>query len=355
VMTARSVQVLYHLYLVNQNTDQGVIGPVLTEAYMDRQYRADLAEARLREETRHAAGMLAALVDLRSDGASPLLEAAVERRWDLCCRTVLGLLPSFDYDPRRLERATRALRMGDPDWRTRALAALETTLSAAHLEVLTLLAQPARGPATASRQRSREEWLVELAMGRYDWATPWVRACALRALDPDNRGAREVLTRASTETIPLVAETALAMLAGQGARDTTIDKVLMLKDVSIFAAITHEELADVANLLTERRAAPGERIVEKGDIGDCLYVVASGRVRVHDGERTLRDLGRNQFFGELSLLDAEPRSASVSAVEPTHLFRLGQADFYALIADRPQIVHTINRGLCQMIRGRVTT
>src|SRR5262249_2166117 len=132
---------------------------------------------------------------------------------------------------------------------------------------------------------------------------------------------------------------------------TTIDKVVLLKEVSIFGGIPHEELAEVASLLSERWVPRGELIVEKGDLGDCLYVIASGRVRVHDGDRTLADLGRNQFFGELSLLDAEPRAANVSASEDTQLFQLKQADFYALISDRPQIVHAINRGLCHMVRG----
>jgi hypothetical protein len=358
-MMARSVQVLYHLWLVNQNTDQGVVGPVLTESYMDRRYRADLAEARLRQETRHATGMFAALVDLRSTGSSPLLEAAVEHRRDLCCRTLLTLLESFDYDRQMLDRATHSMRMGTPDWRARAFAELEGALSPAHREVLALLTDKGK-LVDASGHRSREERLVELGMGRYDWASAWVRACALRALDPSSQGAVDVLTRAASESSPLVSETAASVLAGSHRQGESgapaggfvlIDKVVFLKEVSIFSAIPHEELADAAKLLTDRRVDPGERIVEKGELGDCLYVIASGRVRVHDGDRTLAHLGRNQFFGELSLLDAEPRSASVSAAEPSHLFRLGQADFYALIADRPQTVQAINRGLCQMVRG----
>ena len=59
VMTARSVQVLYHLYLVNQNTEQGVVGPVLTECYMDRRYRTYLADARLRDQMQQATAMFA--------------------------------------------------------------------------------------------------------------------------------------------------------------------------------------------------------------------------------------------------------------------------------------------------------
>jgi hypothetical protein len=329
---------------------------------MDRRHRSDLAEARLRDEARHASGMLATLADLRSAGSSPLLEAAVEYRRDLCFLDILGLIAAFDYDPAALARAAQAKRVGDPEWRTRALAALETTLSAPHLEILKLLSLRAAVADNATDHRPREERLVELGMGRYEWASPWVRACALHALDPSSPAAVEVLVRASADTDPLVAETAAVVLAasrqGEGGSGSTgrpvyatIDKVVLLKEVSIFGAIAHEELAGVASLLAEQWAAPGDRIVERGEVGDCLFVIASGQVRVHDGERTLANLGKNHFFGELSLLDAEPRAASVTAVSETRLFRLGQDDFYALIADRPQMVHAINRGLCRMVRG----
>jgi CRP-like cAMP-binding protein len=82
-------------------------------------------------------------------------------------------------------------------------------------------------------------------------------------------------------------------------------------------------------------------------------VIASGRVRVHDGDRTLGLLGPNEFFGKLSLVDAEPRAASVTALETTDLFSLDQADFYALIAERPEIVRSVNRSLGQMLRAMV--
>jgi CRP/FNR family cyclic AMP-dependent transcriptional regulator len=130
----------------------------------------------------------------------------------------------------------------------------------------------------------------------------------------------------------------------------TIDKVVVLRNVSLFKDIPHEILAGVAVLLTERWIEPGERIFRKGDLGDCLYVIGSGRVRVHDGEQTLAHLEKHQFFGELSLLDAEPRSASVSAVEKSLLFRLTQSDFYSVASDRIEIAQAINRVLCQMVR-----
>jgi hypothetical protein len=361
-MTARSVQVFYHLSLVSQNTNQGVVGPVLTECYIDRRYRTDLAEARLRDVGRNAAATLATLADLRSSGGDPLLEAALEHKRDAYGRALMKLLGSFDYDARALERATQAMKLGAPDWRVRALSTLGPVVSQGHGELLALLADPGMARAAPVDSRARTERLVELGLGRYDWASSWIRACALRALDPSAEGAVEVLARAAAERDPLVAETAVAVLAASSQRAAattasggrtllTMDKVLLLKEVSIFNAISHEELVEVAALLSDRFALPGERIVEQGELGDCLYVIASGAVRVHDGERTLAHLARKHFFGELSLLDAESRAASVTATEETHLFRLGQSDFHSLMDDKPQIVHAINRGLCQMVRG----
>ncbi len=370
LMTARSVQILYHLYGVARNTEQGVVGAVLTEYHMDEKHGVDLAEARLRRLVREGTEMLAAETDIRSGGSEPLVEAALDHVRESCCRKAMTLLESFPYPPKVLAQAKLPMKTGRPDWRASAFATLEGVLSPEVRGQLKPLFESggapgpkaASGPKDDSGERTRQERLVELGMGRYAWATPWLRACALRALDPKTPGAADTLKRASTDADRLIAETASALLAsgaGGGATATpespapylTIDKVLVLGNVGLFKGIPHEVLAGVAALLTERWAAPGERVIEKGEYGDCLYVIASGRVRVHDGDRTFLELARHQVFGELSLLDAEPRSASVSAVERTRLFRLLQADFYALMSERPEITQAINRVLCGMVRS----
>jgi hypothetical protein len=361
VMISRSVQILYHLYAVARNTDQGVVGPVLTEYHIDEQHSADLAEARLREVARHGMEMLSAECDIRAGAPDPLIEAALDHQREACCRRVMALIKSLPYPPELITRATQPMKMADPEWRSLAFAILAPGLTPSDRELLSPLFERSarRGQPDAAAERLRQERLVELGMGRYSWGSPWLRACALRCVDPAAPGAKAGLTRAATDPDTLVAETAAAALAAINAgvcdaatpQYSTIDKVLVLRDVSLFKSIPHEVLASVAMLLTDRRAAPGERIFEKEDLGDCLYVIASGRVRVHDGDRTFKVLDARNFFGELSLLDTEPRSASVSAVEQTHLFRLGQADFYSLLSEQPNITHAINRALCQMVRS----
>jgi len=359
LMASRSVQILYHLFGVARNADQGVVGPVLTECHMDDEHTANLAEARLRETAREGQEMLAAEADLRSSGSDPLIEAALDHLRESCCRRALTLLESLPYRPDLLAQAKQPMRTGHPDWRARAFAALEPALAPEHLRLLAPLFERSGSPNGRERSggRRREERLTEIALGRYSWVSPWLRACALRSLDPADPDTVTTLQHAVSDPDPLVAETADAALSSSPAGGATperyllIDKVAVLSKVSLFRSIPHQVLAGVAPLLTERWAAPGERVIEKGDFGDCLYIIASGQVRVHDGERTFSRLDAHQAFGELSLLDAEPRAASVSALERTHLFRLAQADFYALTTERPEITHAINHVLCGMVRS----
>lgn len=358
-MLARCVQVLCHLFSVARNTDQGVVGPVLTEYYLDERHSADLTEASLREEARQGAEILAVRDDLPPPSGDRLLDRALDARLERCCRRALGLLVSFPYDRATLARAGQRLQTGDPDWRRHATSVLVDVLTPAHREMLLPLFAP-RDPGSARAANATLERLLDLAMGRYAWVSPWLRACALCALDPAEPGSIGALERAATDADPLVAQTAATALlmargpdpatAGEPAPSSIVEKVVILSEVSIFRAIPHEVLAGLAALLTERQALPGDRIIEKGELGDCLYVIASGRVRVHDGETTLNELGDHGFFGELSLLDAEPRSASVSAIQPSRLLRLAQADFYSIMSERVEIAPAINRVLCEKIR-----
>jgi hypothetical protein len=361
VMIARSVQVLYHLYSVARNTDQGVVGPVLTEYHMEEQHSTDVAEARLRDVCRQGLEIAAAESDVRAAITDPLLQSAFDYLRDSCCRRVLSLLESLAYPAEVLTPARESLRTGQSDWRSQAFAVIEGALSVEDRELVTpVFARPeTAGHAEDDATRLSQERLAELAMGYYAWASPWLRACALRAINPSSPGAAAALTRAVADPNPVVAETAAATLAllkrSDGAKASphypTIEKVIALREVNLFHDIPHQVLARVALLLTERWADPGEQIIAKGELGDCLYIIESGRVKVYDDDRVLGHLAQHQSFGELSLLDAEPRSASVSAEERTHLFRLAQSDFAALMSERLDVMQGVNRVLCRMVRS----
>ncbi len=131
----------------------------------------------------------------------------------------------------------------------------------------------------------------------------------------------------------------------------TIEKVLILKTVKMLAETPEEILAELAGILTEITVSQGEVIFEKGEIGQSMYIIIDGKVRVHDGDHTIVTLEKRDFFGELAVLDPEPRSASVTAVEEAQLFRLDQDSLYELMAEHVEIARGIIRVLCQRLRN----
>jgi hypothetical protein len=129
-----------------------------------------------------------------------------------------------------------------------------------------------------------------------------------------------------------------------------IEKVLMLKTVPMFAQTSEELLAEVAALFEEVEVRAGEPIFAKGDGGDSMYIVIAGRVRVHDGATELDVLADKEMFGELALLDPQPRSASVTAIDDSRLFRLDGETFSQLMAGNLEMVRGVLHVLCERLR-----
>lgn len=126
-----------------------------------------------------------------------------------------------------------------------------------------------------------------------------------------------------------------------------------LRSASLFARTPESTLAQVAALLTPLTLEPGDEVFAKGEVGDALYLVASGQVRVRDGERVIDELAPGDVFGEMALLDEELRSASVSASAPTLLYRLEQASFYRLLEERPEVSREIIKVLSRRLRTKM--
>jgi CRP-like cAMP-binding protein len=131
------------------------------------------------------------------------------------------------------------------------------------------------------------------------------------------------------------------------------EKVAILKSMSLFADADRQILEQTAALLKEQIVHQGETIFSKGDPGQCMYIIAAGKVRVHDGERTLNTLEKWDFFGEMAALDPEPRSASVTAIEDTRLYSLEQEALYGLMQQHPGVTHGIIHALSQRLRNRM--
>jgi CRP/FNR family transcriptional regulator, cyclic AMP receptor protein len=129
-----------------------------------------------------------------------------------------------------------------------------------------------------------------------------------------------------------------------------IERVLLLKSLSIFSDTPETILADIAHLLEEQEVAENTCIVSENDIGSCMYIIYRGTVKVHKGKQLLAILEEKDFFGELSLLDTETRSASVTAVSDCILFRIDQEPFYDVMEYCPDVAKGIIKILCKRLR-----
>lgn len=133
---------------------------------------------------------------------------------------------------------------------------------------------------------------------------------------------------------------------------TTIERVIALQRVALFSDTPGRILAAVARRATEVEVATGDRLIEEGAIEDHLYALVHGRLRVHRGDLTLAILEPGASVGELAALVPEPRSASVTAIEPSMLLRIEKAVLDELLSDWPELASGVIAALVAMVRTR---
>ena len=88
---------------------------------------------------------------------------------------------------------------------------------------------------------------------------------------------------------------------------TTVEKVLFLKSIDLFRGLPGEELATIAEIAEEQPFAAGDPVFAEGEPGDALYLLVEGAVKVHRGGEQLAQLGARDVFGEMAVLDSQPR------------------------------------------------
>jgi len=121
----------------------------------------------------------------------------------------------------------------------------------------------------------------------------------------------------------------------------------VLKRVEILKPLSGEEMKRLAEGARAHRYALGEPIVRQGEEGDSFFVITSGRVEVSASDETgaravLAQLGGGDFFGEMSLLTGERRSATVTALEDTEMIVVDKANFAQVITANPSIAQSLS-------------
>ena len=134
---------------------------------------------------------------------------------------------------------------------------------------------------------------------------------------------------------------------------STIDKLFFLKKVEIFAQLKDEYLAGIAQSLREKGFQEGDVVFKQGDIGRSMYIIASGKVEINAAGKVLAILEKGDFFGEMSVLDLEPRSATAVAAEPTVVLSIDQHELFELMREEVEIAYGIIRMITKRLREMI--
>ena len=123
----------------------------------------------------------------------------------------------------------------------------------------------------------------------------------------------------------------------------------------MFAGLSEPELRAIGAHAVIKTFPRNALLLNEGDPTDSLYVILSGRVRVYCGDEegneiVLNDLGPLDYFGELALIDHEPRSASVITLEPSRLAIIHRKDFLHYLSHQPEIAINLLKTLVSKLR-----
>ena len=132
---------------------------------------------------------------------------------------------------------------------------------------------------------------------------------------------------------------------------TSVDRLLFVRRLPIFNELRDDFVVKLASVMNELSYPANHSIFKYGEEGKSLYIIVSGRVKIHVGEKQLAEVERGNFFGEMAVFGTEPRSASITTLEPCECLELTQEQLYDAIDETPEIAVNIIRELSRKIRS----
>jgi hypothetical protein len=313
---------------------------------------------------------------------SQLLDELFAIRAERVMRRILRLLElRYDADALALIRE----HLADPARRTNALETLDALLEAPLRPVVMPFADegalettaPGRADAVAfmvrhtrhpnpyvallafdALVRHGDAAAADEALRLVDHPEPLVRegvAIALGAADPA-RALPPLRTLAGDpdHTVARLAARALDRLEGRPLPEvpmySTVEKILQLKNAPVFEHVAGEDLAPLARVAEVEVYTSGQAIVKEGEKGDALFIIVRGRARVEHAGRPIAELGPGETVGEMAVLDSEPRSATVTALDDVEVLRIDSDAFYEILHEQVEIAEGVIRMLCRRLR-----
>jgi len=127
-------------------------------------------------------------------------------------------------------------------------------------------------------------------------------------------------------------------------------KIELLRRIPLFSTCSQRELAEVATLTVQAEFPNGAVLTREGQAGGLAFVIASGTADVVRGGKRLARLREGDVVGELSLIDGQPRSATVVATSDLQVLEIAQADLRRLFKRAPSVVRKLLEALSLRLR-----
>jgi HEAT repeat protein len=186
----------------------------------------------------------------------------------------------------------------------------------------------------------------------------WLRACGVMyASASRDEGSLSLLARLSqADPDPLVRETASQALQGGNGVDTlktitTMERVLFLRRVKLFANLTPVDLVHIAAIAQERLFPDGEVIAQEGDSGDEMYIIVSGEVSViNESGHEMACRKPGDYVGEMAIISQQPRMATLVAAGDVRTLSISRKPFEEILRGRFEISLAVMRELCERLR-----
>ncbi|AZN39310.1 Npt1/Npt2 family nucleotide transporter [Paenibacillus albus] len=206
------------------------------------------------------------------------------------------------------------------------------------------------GAGGAGAGASREQSLPNLAW-LYDQGDEWL--CQVIQFAAARHGERIALGKASGAGSGDSGDAASAAQVDETWLSDQMERIEMLKKVSLFEGLTGRELAAFALRMEQLDYPQGSTVFQQGDPGDALYIICSGRTAVYQGSEKVNERVAGETFGQTAILTHRLRTATVVAEEELVLLRLDSAAFYDVMFDRTGIALEMMRLLSRRLRSKL--
>ena len=302
---------------------------------------AKIVNSLVLKHTQDIARIIIAIDELShmQNSITPLISAL----YDLCTRRLgnMFFLCSLLYDSEDIHGVRRKILEGTPKERALGMEWLEVLLDKNIKHSVLCVVEHFRSEQTNAGELSEffhvnhinpAERIEEIRTSHVLWPEDWLHTCADHAawiLGYCSEAPEECMLH-------------------------IIERVLTLKSAEIFSAIPDGVLAHIASIAEEIDFHAGETFITKGELGECMYIIRSGKVLIHDGPKKIAALSSGMVVGEMALLDPEPRSASATAMQETRVLKIEKESFDTVMADHPGIARGVITMLCRRLRACLT-